>query len=107
MVRVRRADGVGRRQLAWVGYGVTVAVLATFLAFSKWNPFADSYELTAIFKNANDVKKRAPVRIAGVDVGDWAALYPQLPERISLPCFPPGVVTGSSRHPAIRPKTRP
>lgn len=32
VVRVRRADGVGRRQLAWVAYGVTVAVLATFLA---------------------------------------------------------------------------
>jgi hypothetical protein len=30
--RVRRADGVQRRQLAWVGYGVAVAVLATFLA---------------------------------------------------------------------------
>jgi two-component system NarL family sensor kinase len=32
VVRVRRADGVERRQLAWVGYGVAVAVLATFLA---------------------------------------------------------------------------
>jgi len=31
-VRVRRADGVERRQLAWAGYGVTAAIAATFLA---------------------------------------------------------------------------
>ena len=31
-VRVRRADGVQRRQLAWVAYGVVAAVAATFLA---------------------------------------------------------------------------
>jgi signal transduction histidine kinase len=32
VVRVRRADGVQRRQLAWAGYGVVAAVAATFLA---------------------------------------------------------------------------
>ncbi|MGY1782740.1 histidine kinase [Geodermatophilus sp. SYSU D01036] len=32
VVRVRRADGVQRRQLAWAGYGVVVAIAATFLA---------------------------------------------------------------------------
>ncbi|GAB7191899.1 hypothetical protein NUM3379_26070 [Kineococcus sp. NUM-3379] len=32
VVRVRRADGVRRRQLAWPGYGLAVLVAATFLA---------------------------------------------------------------------------
>ncbi|SNS78437.1 Histidine kinase-, DNA gyrase B-, and HSP90-like ATPase [Geodermatophilus saharensis] len=32
VVRVRRADGVQRRQLAWAGYGVVAATAATFLA---------------------------------------------------------------------------
>jgi signal transduction histidine kinase len=31
-VRVRRSDGVQRRQLAWVAYGVVAAITATFLA---------------------------------------------------------------------------
>lgn len=36
VVRVRRADGVERRQIGWVGYAVVVAVLVIVIAPSVW-----------------------------------------------------------------------
>jgi phospholipid/cholesterol/gamma-HCH transport system substrate-binding protein len=47
---------------------VVVGVFA-FFAVTKANPFADPYELYAVFENANELKPRSPVRIAGVEVG--------------------------------------
>ena len=50
---------------------VAVAVIAvgTYFAFSKDVPFDSHYEVSAVFRSANNVKQRQPVRIAGVDVG--------------------------------------
>ena len=39
------------------------------LGFTKFNPFANPYKLTAVFETANNLKPNSPVRIAGVDVG--------------------------------------
>src|ERR687891_904484 len=47
---------------------VAIAVLS-FFGFTKTNPFANPYELTAVFQTANNLKPRSPVRIAGVDAG--------------------------------------
>lgn len=47
---------------------VVIAVLC-FFGFTKANPFADKYEIKAAFKNVNQLKASAPVRVAGVDVG--------------------------------------
>lgn len=48
---------------------LAVAIVAVFLGFTKSNPFADPFELRAAFDDAANVKKGAPVRIAGVQVG--------------------------------------
>jgi phospholipid/cholesterol/gamma-HCH transport system substrate-binding protein len=59
--------------------GLLAAVLIALFAyfgFTKANPFADPYELNAVFKNTNRLAKRSPVRIAGVDVGKVVDVRP-------------------------------
>jgi phospholipid/cholesterol/gamma-HCH transport system substrate-binding protein len=48
---------------------IVVIGLASFFGFTKYNPFANPYTLTAVFRSANNIKPNAPVRIAGVNVG--------------------------------------
>jgi virulence factor Mce-like protein len=48
---------------------LVLVVGGTFFGFSRWNPFADPYELTAVFESANNLKPRSQVRVAGVNVG--------------------------------------
>jgi phospholipid/cholesterol/gamma-HCH transport system substrate-binding protein len=48
---------------------IALVVTGTFFGFSRWNPFADPYELTAVFESANNLKPRSQVRVAGVNVG--------------------------------------
>ncbi len=48
---------------------ILLIALATYLGFTKSNPFASPYELTAVFRNASNLKPSSPVRIAGVEVG--------------------------------------
>jgi phospholipid/cholesterol/gamma-HCH transport system substrate-binding protein len=57
---------------------ITLALLALFayFGFTKTNPFANPYELNAIFEKANRIKPRSPVRIAGVRVGQVAKVEP-------------------------------
>jgi phospholipid/cholesterol/gamma-HCH transport system substrate-binding protein len=54
---------------------VLIAVLSYF-GFTKANPFANPYELTAVFDNVNNLKPNSPVRIAGVDVGKVKKVEP-------------------------------
>ncbi len=46
-----------------------VMAAGVFFGFTKYNPFAERFEFSAAFQSSNDVKKGAPVRIAGVSVG--------------------------------------
>ncbi|TML02739.1 MAG: MCE family protein [Actinobacteria bacterium] len=46
-----------------------VAVILTYLGFTKSIPFRHHYEIHAVFRTANNVKPGSPVRIAGVNVG--------------------------------------
>jgi len=48
---------------------IMLIAVGIFFGFTKKNPFADGYDLSAAFKNVNDLKKGSPVRIAGVNVG--------------------------------------
>ena len=54
---------------------VLIGVLA-FFGFTKLNPFANPYELKAVFATANNLKPKSPVRIAGVDVGKVTKVEP-------------------------------
>lgn len=48
---------------------IALIVVGTYFAFARGLPFGDHYEVEAVFRTANNVKERQPVRIAGVDVG--------------------------------------
>jgi virulence factor Mce-like protein len=54
----------------------TVVLVFTYFGVTKSNPFASQYELYAIFENANELKQRSPVRIAGVEVGKVKEVVP-------------------------------
>ena len=53
-----------------------VLTVLTYFGFTKSNPFANPYELKAVFQTANNLKPRSPVRIAGVDVGKVTKVEP-------------------------------
>jgi phospholipid/cholesterol/gamma-HCH transport system substrate-binding protein len=48
---------------------IVVIAIGTYFGFTKANPFASPFELTAAFDTVNNLKPNSPVRIAGVDVG--------------------------------------
>jgi ABC-type transporter Mla subunit MlaD len=49
---------------------IILVVIGTYFAFQGGVPFRDHYEVKAVFETSNNVKKRAPVRISGVNVGE-------------------------------------
>ena len=64
--------GRGKRGMSDFAAGFLAFVvlgLATFFVFTGANPFTEPYEVSAIFDNAANIKERAAVRVAGVDVG--------------------------------------
>jgi phospholipid/cholesterol/gamma-HCH transport system substrate-binding protein len=56
---------------------ITTLVLLTYFGFTKADPFANPYELKALFRDAQNLKTRAPVRIAGVEVGKVTKVEPK------------------------------
>ncbi len=67
--RTLRKDRSGANPVL-VGVLVTVvAAVAVYFGFTKANPFADPFEVKAVFTSANSIRKNSPVRIAGVNVG--------------------------------------
>ena len=56
---------------------VTTLVLLTYFGFTKANPFANPYELKAMFRDVENLKTRSPVRIAGVEVGKVTKVEPK------------------------------
>jgi phospholipid/cholesterol/gamma-HCH transport system substrate-binding protein len=57
---------------------LALAVLGvlSYFGFTKANPFANPYEVRAVFDNVTNLKPRSPVRIAGVDVGKVTKIDP-------------------------------
>src|SRR5215204_977695 len=47
---------------------LVLVVLFSYFGFTKSNPFANPYEFKAVFNDANNLKPKSPVRIAGVEV---------------------------------------
>ncbi len=47
-----------------------VLLILAYFAFAKALPFGHQYEVTATFRNAATLRQTAPVRIAGVNVGE-------------------------------------
>ncbi len=56
---------------------ITVLVLLAYFGFTKANPFANPYELKAMFRDVENLKTRSPVRIAGVEVGKVTKVQPK------------------------------
>jgi phospholipid/cholesterol/gamma-HCH transport system substrate-binding protein len=56
---------------------LTTLVLLAYFGFSKANPFANPYELKAMFRDVESLKPRSPVRIAGVEVGKVTKIEPK------------------------------
>jgi len=66
---VRRTRGSRLSNFVAGVIAIVLVATGTFFGFSSWNPFADPYELTAVFESANNLKPRSQVRVAGVNVG--------------------------------------
>ena len=56
---------------------ITTIILLAYFGFSKANPFANPYELHAMFRDVQSLKPKSPVRIAGVDVGKVTKIEPK------------------------------
>ncbi len=68
-----------RRGISPFKAGAIAAILialGTYFAFTKANPFANPYEVNAVFENTNRLANDSPVRIAGVDVGKVVDVEP-------------------------------
>jgi ABC-type transporter Mla subunit MlaD len=55
---------------------LVVIVVASYFGFTKANPFANPFELRAVFETANNLQPGSPVRIAGIDVGKVTKVEP-------------------------------
>lgn len=63
---------MSRRRAGFIA--LAVLMLLTYLTFTKDIPFTHGHRLNVYFMNANNVKVKAPVRIAGVNVGKVVAI---------------------------------
>ena len=75
--RTLRKDRTGANPLL---IGLLVAVLAVFcvyFGFTKSNPFANPFEVKAVFESAVSIRTNSPVRIAGVNIGKVASVARQ------------------------------
>jgi phospholipid/cholesterol/gamma-HCH transport system substrate-binding protein len=59
----------GMRPLSFGAITIVLVLIGCYFAYTKSVPFRPHYEIQAVFKNGNLLSTRAPVRIAGVDVG--------------------------------------
>src|SRR3954453_8859541 len=66
-MRRRGSSGMSTFTIGMIALVVTT--IAVYLGFTKTIPFMSHYEVKAAFKSANNLRKAAPVRIAGVEVG--------------------------------------
>src|SRR3954453_16392541 len=56
---------------------LVIAGIGVFFGFTKHVPFTHGFQLKAVFKSANSIRKNSPVRIAGVNVGKVKAIQPK------------------------------
>jgi ABC-type transporter Mla subunit MlaD len=73
---VRRSPQRGLRPLTAGLIAIVLIAIFTYFVFSKNNPFSSPYQLKAVFSNTANISERAPVRIAGVEVGQVTGIQP-------------------------------
>ena len=66
---MRRNQRTGMTPFAAGALALVLAVVGTYLGFTKSIPFRSHFEIKAAFQTANNVKQNSAVRIAGVNVG--------------------------------------
>ena len=79
--RHRQPGGRAVRERGMTGFRAGVIALVvlglfTYFGATKQNPFANPYELHAVFDSVNRLAERSPVRIAGVNVGKVTKVEP-------------------------------
>jgi virulence factor Mce-like protein len=67
--RVPRKDRTGIAPWKAGLIALILVAIGTYFGFSKHVPFTHGFRLKAVFASANSIRKNAPVRIAGVNVG--------------------------------------
>lgn len=65
----KRPDARGMSPFVAGLIAIVLIAVGSYFGFTKANPFASPYQLTAVFENASSLKPGSPVRIAGIDVG--------------------------------------
>ena len=75
--RTLRKDRTGASPLLVGLIIAVVAVVAVLLAFTKFNPFANPFEVKAVFESATSIRTNSPVRIAGVNIGKVSSVQRQ------------------------------
>jgi phospholipid/cholesterol/gamma-HCH transport system substrate-binding protein len=76
MARFSETSGRGMSPFKAGVLAIVVIGLLSYFGFSKSNPFAHPYRLQAMFADARNLQPRAPVRIAGVEVGKVKKIEP-------------------------------
>nr|MBA2349008.1 MCE family protein [Solirubrobacterales bacterium] len=67
--RTLRKDRTGASPLVVGILTAIVAGIGIYFGFTKSNPFANPYEVKAVFASATSIRPKSPVRIAGVTIG--------------------------------------
>src|SRR3954452_24639929 len=67
--RKPRKDRRGASPFAVGAIVLVLAVVISYLGFTKHIPFTHGFRVNAVFANANSIRKNSPVRIAGVNIG--------------------------------------
>src|SRR3954469_8781814 len=76
LIRRRNPQSSGMSPFKAGMVAIVIIVVAVFFGFSRANPFHHPYQLKAAFASANNLKTRAPVRVAGVTVGEVKKVEP-------------------------------
>jgi phospholipid/cholesterol/gamma-HCH transport system substrate-binding protein len=87
---------------------MVIIVVATYFAFARANPFAQPYELNAVFNTVSNLKPEDEVRIAGVEVGTIKTVEPVAPgedgTRVSMEIEKFGLPIHSDAELNVRPR---
>src|SRR5687767_4806286 len=73
-----RTSGSKRRMPNWaIGLILIVVIgVGSVFAYTKKLPWADPHEVQAVFETAQNLRPKAPVRIAGVNIGEVTKVEP-------------------------------
>ena len=73
-MRIARKDRFGMHPVKAGALAVVLVLIGTYFGFAKDVPFTRDFQLEAVFRQANSVRPGSAVRIAGVNVGEVAAV---------------------------------